>query len=135
MKDFAGRTAFVTGGANGVGIGLVRALLAQGCNVAIADIRPAHIDAALQALDNPRAMNTGGNGLDQIRKPQRSGRRIDRIGIENDNRIDLAACHIAREIGERAEILGRQPERLRVAHRLPDVSELLVDPWGERLHR
>ena len=56
MKDFAGRTAFVTGGANGVGIGLVRALLAQGCNVAIADIRPASIDAALRALDNPRAM-------------------------------------------------------------------------------
>ena len=41
MKDFAGRTAFVTGGANGIGIGLVRALLAQGCNVAIADIRQA----------------------------------------------------------------------------------------------
>jgi len=56
MKDFAGRTAFVTGGANGVGIGLVRALLAQGCNVAIADIRRNSIDAALQALDNPRAM-------------------------------------------------------------------------------
>jgi NAD(P)-dependent dehydrogenase (short-subunit alcohol dehydrogenase family) len=56
MKDFAGRTAFVTGGAHGVGIGLTRALLAQGCNVAIADIRTASIDAALQALDNPRAM-------------------------------------------------------------------------------
>jgi len=56
MRDFTGRTAFVTGGANGVGIGLVRALLAQGCNVAIADIRQAHIDAALRALDNPRAM-------------------------------------------------------------------------------
>jgi len=56
MKDFAGRTAFVSGGANGVGIGLVRALLAQGCNVAIADIRPASIDAALRALDHPRAM-------------------------------------------------------------------------------
>ena len=56
MKDFAGRTAFVTGGANGVGIGLVRALLAQGCNVAIADIRPASIEAALRTLDNPRAM-------------------------------------------------------------------------------
>ena len=56
MKDFAGRTAFVTGGAHGVGIGLVRALLAQGCNVAVADIRAAHIDAALEALDNPRAM-------------------------------------------------------------------------------
>ena len=56
MKDFAGRTAFVTGGANGVGIGLTRALLAQGCNVAIADIRADSIDAALEALDNPRAM-------------------------------------------------------------------------------
>jgi NAD(P)-dependent dehydrogenase (short-subunit alcohol dehydrogenase family) len=56
MKDFAGRTAVVTGGANGVGAGLVRALLAEGCNVAIVDIRRASIDAALQALDNPRAM-------------------------------------------------------------------------------
>jgi NAD(P)-dependent dehydrogenase (short-subunit alcohol dehydrogenase family) len=56
MKDFAGRTAFVTGGAHGVGIGLVRTLLAQGCNVAIADIRAASIDAALKALDNPRAI-------------------------------------------------------------------------------
>jgi NAD(P)-dependent dehydrogenase (short-subunit alcohol dehydrogenase family) len=56
MRDFAGRTAFVTGGAHGVGIGLVRTLLAQGCNVAIADIRAASIDAALKALDNPRAM-------------------------------------------------------------------------------
>jgi NAD(P)-dependent dehydrogenase (short-subunit alcohol dehydrogenase family) len=53
MKDFAGRTAFVTGGAHGVGIGLVRALLAQDCNVAIADLRPASIEAALKALNNP----------------------------------------------------------------------------------
>src|SRR5271170_4727427 len=56
MKDFAGRAAFVTGGANGIGIGLVRALLGQGCKVAIADIRQESIDAALKALDNPRAM-------------------------------------------------------------------------------
>jgi NAD(P)-dependent dehydrogenase (short-subunit alcohol dehydrogenase family) len=56
MKDFAGRTAFVTGGANGVGLGLVRALLGEGCNVAIADVRPAHIEAALAALDSPHAM-------------------------------------------------------------------------------
>ena len=30
MIQFSGRTAFVTGGANGVGIGLVRALLNEG---------------------------------------------------------------------------------------------------------
>jgi NAD(P)-dependent dehydrogenase (short-subunit alcohol dehydrogenase family) len=56
MKDFAGRTAFVTGGANGIGIGLVRALLGQGCKVAIADIRQESIDAALQTLHDENVM-------------------------------------------------------------------------------
>ena len=49
MKDIAGRTAFVTGGANGVGIGIVRNLLNEGVKVAIADIRQDAIDAALCA--------------------------------------------------------------------------------------
>lgn len=56
MIAFAGRTAFVTGGANGVGIGLVRALLAEGCKVAIADIREDHIERALKSLDNQMVM-------------------------------------------------------------------------------
>lgn len=56
MKDFAGRTAFVTGGANGVGIGIVRNLLGEGCKVAIADIRQDAIDAALASLDNREVM-------------------------------------------------------------------------------
>lgn len=56
MKDFAGRTAFVTGGANGVGIGVVRNLLGEGVKVAIADIRQDAIDAALATLDNREVM-------------------------------------------------------------------------------
>lgn len=56
MIDFAGRTAFVTGGANGIGIGLVRALLAEGCKVAMADIRQESINAALKTLDNAEVM-------------------------------------------------------------------------------
>jgi NAD(P)-dependent dehydrogenase (short-subunit alcohol dehydrogenase family) len=52
MIDFAGRTAFVTGGANGVGLGIVRTLLAEGCKVAIADIRQDAIDRTLATLDN-----------------------------------------------------------------------------------
>ena len=52
MEDFAGRTAFITGGANGIGFGLARALLDEGCKVAIADIRPQSIDRALQTLDS-----------------------------------------------------------------------------------
>ncbi|RYM09931.1 SDR family NAD(P)-dependent oxidoreductase [Sphingobium cupriresistens] len=52
MLDYEGRTAFVTGGANGIGLGLVRALLAQGCKVAIADIREDALAAAIKTLDN-----------------------------------------------------------------------------------
>lgn len=56
MQDFAGRTAFVTGGANGIGLGLARALLAEGCKVAIADIREDSIAEALKTLDNREVM-------------------------------------------------------------------------------
>lgn len=56
MFDFAGRTAFVTGGANGVGLGIVRNLLEAGAKVAIADIRSDSIDAALASLDNREVM-------------------------------------------------------------------------------
>ncbi len=56
MIDFAGRTAFVTGGANGVGIGIVRNLLEAGAKVAIADIRQDAIDRALASLDNREVM-------------------------------------------------------------------------------
>jgi NAD(P)-dependent dehydrogenase (short-subunit alcohol dehydrogenase family) len=56
MIEFAGRTAFVTGGANGVGIGIVRNLLEAGAKVAIADIRQESIDRALATLDNREVM-------------------------------------------------------------------------------
>ncbi|HEX7761317.1 MAG TPA: SDR family NAD(P)-dependent oxidoreductase [Caulobacteraceae bacterium] len=52
MKDFAGRTAFITGGASGIGLGLARALLAEGCKVAIADVSEDHLSAAMEVLDN-----------------------------------------------------------------------------------
>ena len=52
MKDLAGRTAFITGGANGIGLGLARVLLDLGCKVAIADIREDSIEQALATLDN-----------------------------------------------------------------------------------
>ena len=56
MKDLAGRTAFVTGGANGVGLGVVRNLLGEGVKVAIADIRQDAIDRVLATLDNREVM-------------------------------------------------------------------------------
>jgi NAD(P)-dependent dehydrogenase (short-subunit alcohol dehydrogenase family) len=56
MKDIAGRTAFITGGGSGIGLGVARKLLDAGAKVAIADIRQDHLDAALAALDNREAI-------------------------------------------------------------------------------
>lgn len=50
MDQFEGKVAFVTGGASGIGLGQVKAFLAAGMKVAIADIRQDHIDAALKVL-------------------------------------------------------------------------------------
>ncbi|MFC4256868.1 SDR family NAD(P)-dependent oxidoreductase [Altererythrobacter xixiisoli] len=65
MIDFAGRTAFVTGGANGVGLGIVRNLLNAGAKVAIADIRQDSIDRALASLDNREVMGVQLNVMDR----------------------------------------------------------------------
>jgi NAD(P)-dependent dehydrogenase (short-subunit alcohol dehydrogenase family) len=65
MQDFAGRTAFVTGGANGVGLGIVRNLLTEGCKVAIADIRQDAIDRTLASLDNREVMGVRLNVMDR----------------------------------------------------------------------
>ena len=47
MKDFKGKTAFVTGGASGIGLGIAKALAKKGANVVIADFRQDAIDAVL----------------------------------------------------------------------------------------
>jgi NAD(P)-dependent dehydrogenase (short-subunit alcohol dehydrogenase family) len=53
MQDFAGKTAFVTGAAQGIGLGISRALLRRGANVAMADIDGAAVEAAREKLDGP----------------------------------------------------------------------------------
>ncbi len=50
MKDFAGRTAIVTGAASGIGLGIAEALLREGMNVALADIRADKVEAACRGL-------------------------------------------------------------------------------------
>ena len=50
MFDFVGKTAFITGGASGAGLGQAKVFAAAGCRVVIADIRQDAIDAALAEL-------------------------------------------------------------------------------------
>lgn len=50
MAEVAGRTAFVTGAANGIGLGIARALVRAGANVVVADIREASLAEARASL-------------------------------------------------------------------------------------
>ena len=47
MKDFAGKIAFITGGASGLGLGLAKVFSEAGCKVVIADVRQEALDEAM----------------------------------------------------------------------------------------
>ena len=50
MQNLPGKTAFITGGASGIGLGIAKALLGAGMNVTMADIRQDHLDSAVAEL-------------------------------------------------------------------------------------
>jgi NAD(P)-dependent dehydrogenase (short-subunit alcohol dehydrogenase family) len=50
MQDFTGKTAFITGGASGIGFAMAKALLQAGMKVMLADIEEAALAAALKSL-------------------------------------------------------------------------------------
>jgi len=52
MKEFKGKTAFVTGAASGIGLALARTFLDRGMNVMMADIEENALDAARHSLSN-----------------------------------------------------------------------------------
>jgi NAD(P)-dependent dehydrogenase (short-subunit alcohol dehydrogenase family) len=48
--NFSGKTAFVTGAANGIGLGICRALARNGANIVLADIEQAQLEVARREL-------------------------------------------------------------------------------------
>ncbi|WP_432841379.1 SDR family oxidoreductase [Dactylosporangium sp. CA-092794] len=83
ITDFEGRVAFVTGGARGIGLGIVRALLRRGANVAIADISGDALERARDRL---------GVSPDRLR-----GYRLD--VTDREQYADVAA-QVRRDLGE-----------------------------------
>jgi NAD(P)-dependent dehydrogenase (short-subunit alcohol dehydrogenase family) len=49
--EFSGKTAFVTGAANGIGLGICRALARNGVNLVLADIEQSALEAARRELE------------------------------------------------------------------------------------
>nr|WP_166181083.1 SDR family NAD(P)-dependent oxidoreductase [Altererythrobacter segetis] len=47
ITSFEGKTAFITGGASGIGLGIAKVMVARGAKVVLADLRQDHIEDAL----------------------------------------------------------------------------------------
>lgn len=58
MKTVEGKTAFITGGASGIGLGIAKALEARGARIVIADLRPDHIEEALAGFAGGERSNS-----------------------------------------------------------------------------
>jgi NAD(P)-dependent dehydrogenase (short-subunit alcohol dehydrogenase family) len=50
VKEFTGKTAVITGGASGIGLGLARRFLAEGMHVVIGDVEKRALDAVVDEL-------------------------------------------------------------------------------------
>lgn len=55
MKDVSGKTAFITGGASGIGLGMAQAFAAAGMNIIIADIEETMLAQAVNDLTSDGA--------------------------------------------------------------------------------
>ncbi|MDR1298922.1 MAG: SDR family NAD(P)-dependent oxidoreductase [Oscillospiraceae bacterium] len=54
MENLRGKTAFITGGASGLGLGIAKACAGEGMNVVVADLREGAIGEALPQIDAPK---------------------------------------------------------------------------------
>ena len=59
MRDFKGKTAFITGGASGIGLGLAQTFADAGMNIVIADIEASALRAAVGNLNARGAQALG----------------------------------------------------------------------------
>ena len=85
MKDVRDRTAFITGGASGIGLGMAHAFVAAGMKVVLADLRQDHIDSALAGFE---------------RRGQRASVHAIRLDVTDRAAMAAAAVEVERVFGK-----------------------------------
>ena len=127
MKELAGKVAFVTGGASGIGLAIARSLSAAGMKVAIADIEGTALDqvteehaASAAEMIHLQVDVTDRDAMEQAARQVEAafGIRLARLSAMNSSGLELleasgmpARVNHAR-IGE-AILLGRETTRRR----------------------
>jgi NAD(P)-dependent dehydrogenase (short-subunit alcohol dehydrogenase family) len=74
-KDFAGRTAFITGSAQGIGLATATILASRGANVALADMRLEGVEKAAKSLAEKYCVKTLAFQVD-VTKPEQVDKAI-----------------------------------------------------------
>lgn len=80
MENISGRTAFITGGAQGIGLGMARAFVSSGAQVALADVDEPKLAETVQELTtlSGRADAVSGHVLD-VRDREAYERTVDQV--------------------------------------------------------
>ena len=93
MRELSGKTAFVTGGASGIGLALGRAFAEAGMNVMLADVEPGALDQARKSLGHSHSMSAASPATLPIptassarRKPPIDGLRQCPCGLQQCRR-------------------------------------------------
>lgn len=106
MQDFAGKVAVITGAASGIGLGMARTLMREGCSVALCDIRAEKLRGAVEEV---KALGQG-----------------RAIGIEADvskrESVEAAAAKVEREFGAIHFVMNNAGVVLR-GHRMEDIDD------------
>jgi NAD(P)-dependent dehydrogenase (short-subunit alcohol dehydrogenase family) len=83
LSDFAGRTALVTGGTRGIGLGIAQELIDRGANVVITARKPDELEAAVAQLDpdgTGRAVAARGSADDEAHQAEAVALAVERFG-------------------------------------------------------